>query len=148
MLSLPVLVPVLTAPGQLAIEGANVGIGTTTPGAKLEVRGGLTLLEQEAWKDAPLVNGWVNYQNSYNPGQYFRDSLGVVHFRGLIRAGANGTIAFTLPAGYRPAYRQLHVVSTNPNVAGRVDVDTSGNVIIVSGDPGWVGLDSISFRAT
>ncbi|NJM40366.1 MAG: hypothetical protein HC853_06170 [Anaerolineae bacterium] len=129
----------------------NVGIGTTTPGARLEVKGGKTILEQEAWRNAELKNNWVNYENSFSLAGFFKDSQGIVHLRGLIKGGTaigwNTVPAFTLPVGYRPANRQLHVVQSG-EAAGRVDVTNAGDVIVVGGNAIWVGLDNISFRAS
>jgi hypothetical protein len=132
------------------LANGNVGIGTTSPGARLEVKGGVTILEQEAWKDATLKNNWVRYHATYNPAHYFKDSQGVVHLRGMIMGGSvawSAPAAFTLPEGYRPPYRQLHVVQSFDTV-GRVDVTNTGDVIVCVGNSGWVSLDSISFRAS
>jgi len=124
----------------------NVGIGTTSPGAKLEVSGGETILQQQAWQTPTLLNSWANYGGSYNPAGYFKDSMGIVHLRGLVRSGTASTI-FTLPVGYRPDYRQLFATETSPNVNGRLDVDTSGNVIMYGGSNAWFSLDGATFRA-
>jgi len=57
-----------------------------------------------------LVNGpWINafYQNAWGttggsqPAQFMKDALGFVHLRGRITGGATGSVAFTLPVGYR-----------------------------------------------
>ncbi len=133
---------------RLVIDAAgNVGIGTTTPGAKLEVKGGVTILEQEAWQTPAFQNGWVNFSTSYNTAGYFKDSQGVVHLKGLVKSGKASTTIFTLPAGYRPAGRELHVVCTSPDVSGRVDVYTDGQVHMNAGSVSWISLDGITFRA-
>ena len=124
-------------------KDGKVGIGTATPGAKLQVSGGQTILEQEPWKDAPLVNGWANYGEGFNSSGYFKDSLGIVHLKGLVKLGG-GTI-FTLPEGYRPAARELHCVQSN-GIAGRVDILPNGEVQLVIGSNIWVSLDGITFR--
>ena len=128
-----------------AYHKGNVGIGTESPSAKFEVKGGKSKLEQEGWQTPTFVNGWSNYHISYNPAGYYKDSMGVVHLRGLVKNGS-GTI-FSLPVGYRPEYRELHGVSTNPNVAGRIDIFTNGEVRFEHGDNSWVSLDGITFRA-
>ena len=118
------------------------------------MKGGQTILEQQAWQDAVLVNNWVVYDSSFNPAQYFKDSQGIVHLRGLIKGGTvsvdynNAGLAFTLPEGYRPPYRQLHGVCTHPNAIGRVDILSDGRVIVQAGNNLWVSLDGISFRVT
>ncbi|PSB22155.1 hypothetical protein C7B65_01755 [Phormidesmis priestleyi ULC007] len=130
--------------GGLDITG-NVGIGTTAPDRKLVVRGGETSLEQEDWQTPTLQNGWVNYDTTYNSAAYFKDSLGIVHLKGLVKAGT-GTI-FTLPVGYRPLNQELHAVATHPNEMGRIDILTNGQVYMQKGNNAWISLDGITFRA-
>ncbi len=130
----------------LVIRGTgNVGIGTNNPSVKLVVTGGETSLQQESWQTPTLQNSWVNWGGEYNRAGYFKDSLGIVHLKGLVKNGTANTI-FTLPAGYRPAGRQLHGVACNPNAIGRVDILTDGRVERVSGSNGWISLDGITFR--
>ena len=49
----------------------------------------------------------VTYQNAWatagTPAAYWKDPHGFVHLRGRISGGATGTVAFTLPVGYRPS---------------------------------------------
>ena len=83
------------------------------------------------------------------------DPNGVVHLRGLITGGATNTVAFTLPAGYRPEYNHnsltLHYVNSNTPAMAWVQVNPAGLVTVVgstgvfSGSYG-VGLDDITFR--
>ena len=123
---------------------------------------GQAVFPQEDWK-APerKRNGWVNYSRAYNPVGFFKDSLGIVHLRGVIKNGAfareNGDtnkpykeergIIFELPVFYRPEYRQLFIAMTYRDTFGRVDVTTQGRVIAVVGDSHWISLDGITFRA-
>jgi hypothetical protein len=117
------------------------------------------LPKQEDWHSVTLANAWVQFSDEYNPAQYFKDSQGIVHLRGLIKHSQLGSVRnnefhnnllvlFTLPEGYRPPYRQLHVVCTNVNEVGRIDVLSDGSVTMISGNFGWISLDSISFRAS
>jgi hypothetical protein len=136
------------------MPSGGVGIGTYDPGAKLEVKGGQTKLEQEAWQTPTFQNGWVNYDNVYNSAGYFKDSLGIVHLRGLVRNGTSNTTIFILPAGYRPSNRELLTVQTYTtatgtanNTTGRVDILTDGQVLIVFGSNGWLSLDGLTFRS-
>lgn len=91
-----------------------------------------------------LINSWVNYGSGFNIAGYIKDIFGFVHLRGLVRNGSG--VIFTLPAGYRPAYRQLCAVQSWDTI-GRCDVDTSGNVIFSAGNNGWFSLDNVRFLA-
>jgi hypothetical protein len=131
---IPVLVPV--APGDKVMV---VSIGVT--GANLLVMGSLTSF---GWTDAILQNGWVNYDSTYNTAQYCKVN-GVVYLKGLIKSGTTGdnVVLFQLPAGCRPTGRYLYAAVSN-NVIGRVDVDTSGNVMAMAPDSNaWISLDNI-----
>lgn len=145
----------------LTVREGRVGVGTIEPdaSAKLDVRGDLRvdgnialsgLIFQEGWQVPTLLNGWALYGGGYNNAGYFLDKNGIVHLRGLVRSGPVGgldsTIIFNLPAGYRPAARELHVVYTSAG-AGRCDIDTLGNVRPMAGGNAWFSLDGITFRA-
>lgn len=105
------------------------------------------IVRQQGWQAVSFTNGWVNYGGTYNPAGYFKDSLGIVHLRGLVKSGGIGKHIFILPAGFRPQYRELQPVQTNSNTIGRVDVLTDGRVHVGAGNAGWLSLDGITFRA-
>ena len=105
---------------------------------------------QEAWKTPSFVNGWVDYGSAFGSPGYYKDSLGNVHIRGLIKSGTSstGTTMFTLPVGYRPS---LNYIFTCPKVGGdyyELRVLTSGAVAV--GDrvasPTWSSI-AVTFRA-
>jgi hypothetical protein len=127
--------------GGVAMEAASTYKGTN---AHLNAISCKLPINRDQWRNAVLINNWVRWDNTYNPAQYFKDSKGLVSLRGLVKSGPAGSVIFTLPEGYRPNYRQLHVVCANDAV-GRVDIPSSGQVVHVSGPTGWVCLDSISF---
>jgi hypothetical protein len=117
-------------------------------GYTLSISGGIVEIEQDSWKTIrSFANGWRNYSNTYNPAGYFKDSMGIVHLRGLVRLGTIRKHIFTLPAGYRPARRELQVACTYPNHSGRVDILANGQVLPYAGDKRWISLDGITFRA-
>ena len=59
---------------------------------------------QEEWLNPTLLNGWTA---SY-PVSYFKDSLGMVHFRGGINPASKVSNSFLiLPAGYRPSKKYI-----------------------------------------
>jgi hypothetical protein len=123
----------------------------------------------EPWQDAALNDlagggnacHWLSYGGSQNPAGYFRDSFGVVHLRGLVRAaegiafGCGDTsadgIVFSLPAGYEPDHDWAFATVSNDKPA-RVNLNPAGAVFIEANFPTWpdakqwVSLDGLTFR--
>lgn len=104
----------------------------------------------ESWITPTLTNG-SNFAAEYNSVGYWRDGFGVVHLRGLWQAPnvALPITIFTLPAGYRPAARELFVAHAT-TAMGRVDVQAAGGVLFMQGGVAagnYVSLDGMTFRA-
>lgn len=112
-------------------------------------------LPQEPWKEPELLNKWKNYSAQYNPAGYFKDSLGIVHLRGLISLDkkkgdiVENSNVFILPEGYMPEFRELHVACSYSNkyIPGRVDINPDGTVNAYWVSCRWFSLDGITFRA-
>lgn len=104
--------------------------------------------QNRGWIAPTLLNGWTNFGSGYETAGYYKDALGFIHLKGLIKSGAMGTAAFVLPSGYRPSYRKMFPVLTSGGI-GRVDIDTEGNVLIINygtAANGYVSLDGIVFN--
>jgi hypothetical protein len=89
-------------------------------------------------------NSWVNFGAPNESASYYKDPLGVVRLRGIVKSGTINTAMFTLPAGYRPSNTRHFAVVSN-GAFGDVYVDSSGNVICSVGSNTWVSLDSVTF---
>jgi len=105
---------------------------------------------QPAWLDLTLENSWVNYDSgavTYPKAQYYKDTAGFVHIRGLIRNGttASGTTVATLPAGYRPETRQ-HFATTSQDLFAYIRIDSDGAIRATSSRSAWLSLDVLHFR--
>jgi hypothetical protein len=74
------------------------------------------------------------------------DGEGIVHLKGIIKSGALGNAAFTLPTGYRPA-KELRIPVVANNLFGVVAIYSSGFVAPLVGNTTQFGLDGVSFRA-
>lgn len=98
----------------------------------------------------PPGNNWQNISpNVNNSVSYRRDPLGTVSVRGIaLRCGTATNPVFTLPAGYRPARQEIHVVMHSSGIARRVNIDSGGavNIDVLPADGEWVSLDGITFR--
>lgn len=90
-------------------------------------------------------NGWVAHTPGAYPVQYVKINE-LVLLQGLIKDGVVGTVAFTLPVGYRPATEKIFAVISN-NVFGQVRVNPNGNVDIQGPSSNiWVSLANIIFK--
>lgn len=76
----------------------------------------------------PFKNVWTNALGNY-PAVSFTVVNGWVHIRGAFVGGANGTVVFTLPPGYRPSHRQPFICGTaSPAHYATYYVDPNGDV--------------------
>ena len=55
--------------------------------------------KQEDWITVPLFNG---VEHGKSPLKVMKDNMGVVHFKGSLTNLRTGTVAFSVPVGYRP----------------------------------------------
>ncbi|KAA8783332.1 hypothetical protein EC604_05655 [Paenibacillus amylolyticus] len=117
----------------------------------------ISVLEsKKAEKDAPawitptLLNGWVIYNDTLPVG-YYKDSNGIVRFKGMIKSGALNSILLKLPPGYRPKNMSMQFVAHSTDgsgqVLGRIIVNANGDVQPYGGSTTLYSLDSISFQA-
>jgi hypothetical protein len=117
--------------------------------------------DSENWHAVGTTNDFgVTFQNSWanvggsSPAGFYKDRFNVVWLRGNIDTGVSGSIAFTLPVGYRPEYNTVQIVYNNnggPGPGGAnvyVTVQSDGDVIPTysAGTDAW--LDGVMFRAT
>lgn len=121
-----------------AIITSKINDGAVTA-AKIEV--------QQAWVAPTLQNSWVNYGGIYAAAGYYKDSLGIVRLRGLVKNGTvGGVAAFTLPVNYRPSADIILTVTSN-NAWGQVRVTSTGAVQMYQGSATWFSIENLSFKA-
>ncbi|WP_156936144.1 hypothetical protein [Anoxybacteroides tepidamans] len=134
--------------------GDLVTIGRIVTNSSVTAYGGLDVVDNvvstsgRGWIAPTLLNGWVNNGSGFEIAGYYKDALGFIRLKGLIKGGTMGTTAFVLPAGYRPSSRRAFPVITSGGL-GRVDIDTAGNVIVMSygtASNGYVSLEGICFN--
>jgi hypothetical protein len=102
------------------------------------------------WQPIPSFNAnWSNFSTPYAFHGYTKTPSGFVMLKGLIkRSGSitSGEVIGTLPVGYRPSARLIFQTSTsNAGHFARVDVDTTGSILAIAGDPGFLSLEGINF---
>lgn len=96
--------------------------------------------------EASFTNSWVNWGAPYNPASYWKDPLGWVRVGGVVKSGTVNTLITTLPPGYAPAFTVVVPVISNGAI-GRLEIDTSGGIKLVSGSNVYVSLDNITYKA-
>jgi hypothetical protein len=127
-----------------AASFANAQCFTSLDGASFVISGtGLTPLT--------LVNGWVNSPFSTASARVVNQS-GIVHFKGAIGSGTTG-VAFTLPAGFRPATDVYVKVDMCNATNGRLYITPAGVVTVMaetsfSNAQCFTSLESASFAAS
>lgn len=86
-------------------------------------------------------NSWVNFSAGWQSARFWKDPMGVVHLEGLIKSGTPGStsVAFTLPAGYRPSL-DLTCATYSAAGVGRITVKASGDVVVEAGSTTWTSL--------
>lgn len=87
-------------------------------------------LTTEDWAAPTLVNSWANLGGGASPAGYYKDGFGRVFVRGRIVGGTTGSVAFTLPVGYRPAFDEYHVVLFGGPSFGYGIVKANGDVTL------------------
>jgi hypothetical protein len=137
----------------------SVGIGTTTPAAKLDVNGNLTVngsisfngsIYSTAWTPVSFIGSWNNQGSGCQNVQYKKVG-DLVFIRGT--ASLNPMITsqmFTLPAGFRPqAVVYFPRTSYNCQWGSVISIDNNGATWFSVGGGGcattWIGLDGIVF---
>jgi hypothetical protein len=84
---------------------------------------------QPPFTQATLLPGYRNFGNGYASVSYMKDTLGFVHLHGTMNCQSGTSVAFTLPAGYRPVQWLMTALGTAPpGSTGRTDVAPSGAV--------------------
>ena len=112
---------------------------------------------QEDWQPVTpemFLNGWGNFTAEFNQAGFFKDSMGIVHLKGLISSGSDRLI-FILPFYYTPAYTEVHTVYTiltSGTTIGQLHITSNGGVYFMEDLPIWgllseISLDGITFRA-
>lgn len=93
-------------------------------------------------------SSWVNFAAGWQVAGFWRDPLGWINLRGVIKSGTVGNAAFTLPPGFRPLLSEAFPVISNSAI-GYVQVLANGQVIPTTPSSNtWVSLSGIRFRTT
>ncbi|WP_222837725.1 hypothetical protein [Lysobacter capsici] len=106
-------------------------------------------LRKGAWQVPTLNAPWTNFGDAFATVAYRKDASRV-QLRGLVKAGAGGTIVLVLPTGFRPSAQQIYAAASDSTGPTRIDVKANGEVLLSQpggGTIGWLSLDGITFYA-
>lgn len=108
----------------------------------------------EAWHEIgasgepAFQNSWVNYNTGTHAKAAFRcDAIGKWHMKGLIKSGTL-PLVFTLPAAAIPPLNlNFACIDGTDKGNSRVEIDTSGQVSVLTGNNAYIAFDGISWFA-
>jgi hypothetical protein len=93
-----------------------------------------------------FANGWVNYGAPYSNASFIKRPDRWVSLIGAIKSGTVGSVAFTLPPGFRPISSKPLLTLSN-GTTGRVDIGSDGTVTPISPSNNTsVVLDNLHFK--
>lgn len=134
--------------------GKKTIFGNVTSGSYKNINVLSDVIKMETPIAPVLINGWVNFGGEYGDAAYYKDSFGIVHLRGVIKAGttAPGTIIFNLPMGYRPGKTVIRSIisgGAGTSIGTSLEISSLGDVRIGAFSAGstFLPLDDISFPA-
>jgi hypothetical protein len=98
------------------------------------------LQTQPAYTAPTFLTGWSSVSGAYAPAGYFKDTLGFVHLRGVIRkaSAASPNNVFTLPTGFRPSGLLNYGVRCGDDTMCAIQVYPNGTVEFLGGNAGAV----------
>ena len=106
----------------------------------------------QGWTNVTFASGWVAFDASLYRGVKYRKIGAIVYVQGMCKRSSTtstaGQTIFTLPAGFRPADRQLILFGpsgTDGTTPRRVDIGTAGTVIDAIGGMTTAHLLSLNF---
>lgn len=130
----------LTSATEFAWDNATKRLTLT---GTLTVTGTTNSIGVEAVIAPTLLNSWVNYGSGYEAAGYWKDPMGYVNLRGLVRSGVGDL--FVLPVGYRPTSALIFATVAN-DAFGRITINSAGQVQFSVGSNAFVSLSGIRFR--
>lgn len=140
-----------TLAAQGGTNSLSIGAGATQAHQQaINITNGVTTIVPTPVAALSFGSGWRDYVDSFGGSwsrvRYWKDPFGVVHIQGLAtRFSGTGTTIGTLPTGFRPPAQIIFTVDCNSGF-GRIDIDTSGNIVLTVGTPtNYVSLSGVTF---
>lgn len=98
------------------------------------------------WIDLTLAGAWVTFGAPEDDPGYWRDSSGIVRFRGVAKSGTVPSTLTTMGEGFRPAGKRRFPVVSN-NVFGYISVTSAGVITVEAGNNTYIDIAAINYRA-
>jgi len=118
-----------------------VSVSGSSPVITLNASSPIRLIQtpaEEQWITPTLGNSWANIA-TYNPVQYKRVGSKIL-IRGALQSGTAASVAFTLPAGFRPLNNTGFAASNGSTGSVWVTVSTAGAVTVTTSTTTHLGI--------
>ena len=106
----------------------------------------LTKKKVRAISGCDVVRQWLGRTHG-RPAGFAKSAEGVVHLRGALDGGTIDQVAFTLPAGFRPATDVVFPSISGAGSFGAIVINPDGDVSANGGSNLAVNLDGMTFPA-
>jgi hypothetical protein len=130
------------APGLSVLSAANSSALEGKPANAFAAATSEPFHEIGAAGEPTYQNGWAHGGlASDSKAGFYKDSLGVVHLKGVLFSAVGSGTAFTLPPGYRPSEGLFM-----PAATGTLTIEINGNVKPSCPGACTTGIDGLTFR--
>jgi hypothetical protein len=139
----------LTVIGPVQIFNNTLISGTVNMVNDVSISGILTVtsIAQNTLTNVSFENGFSNHGGNFGSTTYYKDKENRVHLSGMINVPGGGSgVMFALPMGYRPPNQIAFAVLNAAGGTARIDINTSGHVILEPGYSGPISVSGVSFR--
>jgi hypothetical protein len=108
------------------------------------------ILAESDWITPTLINGWAVYGTPpWETPRYCRLYGNMIFVEGLVAGGANGSVAWVFPVGFRPSGYLISASQHNPNVSGTFHVYPTGEMYPYfsqsGGDTQWASVHGMFY---
>jgi hypothetical protein len=142
-----------TRPAASGFSGSQIFVSDAAAGSKVQTSDGTSWIDNSveafhvvgAAGEPAFQNAWVNFGGGLSTVGFYKDRSRV-YLKGQAKSGANGTVIFTLPVGYRPSER-MDFPCGIPGATSTVAIMTDGSVVPTdTAGNARISLDGISFK--
>lgn len=130
--------------GLIPEGGTNTSLASNVSTLETEVATLEAKAADSGWKAVEFENSWKNTGGAFMTAAY-RKQGNTVRLRGVVEGGASGSVAFTLPAGFRPTATSAFAGAGGSTADTKAQITTGGAVALTYSVTGIVAVDGVTF---